>query len=83
MKQTTGRRDDLETYRDLKMRFDALMKELHDIHHRWLNIHDGPSPTHDAWHHELIGREVAIVGELQDLLKATDELLRGRYRRGR
>jgi len=66
-------RDDLQRVKDLKTRFDALKKELQDIHGDWLKLHDSHSEAsheHRQSHNELISREIQVYTEVQQLLNS-------------
>ncbi len=65
----------LKEFKDLKARFDALKKELQHIHAEWTKFHKNPNDNHYRLHRELIGREVEIYSELQQLLSRAIELL--------
>jgi len=69
------------TFRALKTRFDAIAKELHEIHEEWEAIHVNPRNTlHRAQHDALVVREVEIFNELQQVLSLAIEIMRSTLR---
>ncbi len=67
----------LNTFRDLKSRFDRLGDELRKIHADWLTLQQQSRTVRDKpLEQELFHREAELLQELQQVLKATDEVLR-------
>ncbi len=62
-------RDDVQTIKGLKKRFDLLAKELNDIHDEWKNIHEGYPDTHyQLQRNQLIIREGDVLKRFRELL---------------
>ena len=62
---------------NIKIRFDVLQKQLHDIYEEWGKM-DDRSPDRQLYllrHKELIDRESEVLLELRQLLRSADEVL--------
>jgi hypothetical protein len=61
----------------LKSWFDALTKELHEIHKKWGKTHAKQgNPAHQAQHEALLAREAEVFNELDYVLTTAIAIMR-------
>lgn len=67
---------DLRRFKTLKMRFDVLVREIHDIHEEWKEHNEAyPDTYHQRRNNELITHESEVLKEIQELISSAGELM--------